>query len=173
MQTNTKKTIKSIVALFLAVVVAFGCAYLLRNFVIGRYAVEGFSMEPNYHDGQKLYGLKIGSPKHGSVVVINVAGMAEPLLKRVVGLAGDKLWTEDGVLCRMRFGSEETEKLTNESYGGNLLDIMDSGIEPVIIQEGYCFVLGDNRTGLNSMDSRVFGQVKLKDIIAIIPFSAK
>lgn len=177
-QRKTGKAFKSAAALLLTVLLAVVCAQLISRFVVGSYFVDGYSMEPNYSNGQKLYGLKTGKPLRGRVVVIRVDGFKigsvkeeELLLKRVVGLEGDILWSEDGVLCRIRNGSVEVERFEKESYSGKVLSKMDVPVERITVKQGFCFVLGDNRTGNNSLDSRILGQISLKDIVAVIPFS--
>ncbi len=73
---------------------------------------------------------------------------AEDLIKRVVGLPGDKVEGKNGRLYR-------NDKPVSEPYLPK--GTFTSDFPPVTIRPGYYWVMGDNRT--DSADSRVFGQV--------------
>ena len=86
----------------------------------------------------------------------------EPLIKRIIGLPGESIEYKDNELyvngkkVKDKFGTYETEDFYYN------------------VPKGEYFVLGDNRT--NSMDSRVFGSFKKKQIrgktkLTIFPFS--
>lgn len=144
-----------------------------KIFFIDIYSVTGASMSPTYADGQKVFARKVGGAGRFDAVIIRAENYkeggalpddADRLFKRVVAVAGDVIWTEDGVLCLTYDG--ETHKLENENYGGGRLEPMLVGIEKTTVPDGYVYVLGDNRN--NSADSRVIGLVAAGDIEAVV-----
>jgi signal peptidase I len=70
-------------------------------------------------------------------------GEEKDLIKRVIGVAGDVIEVKDGVVYR-------NGKVLQEDYiyGGQT----PGDMAPFTVDEGYIFVMGDNRP--NSMDSR-------------------
>lgn len=100
------------VILFLLVVLA--SAVLQRYFVGSTIIVSGSSMDPTFKSGLEVWVNKSRTPQRGDVVVLykndvgnkfwaefaigtsaKRGGQYEKLIKRVVALAGDKLWVEE------------------------------------------------------------------------------
>ena len=75
-------------------------------------------------------------------------------IKRVVGLPGDTITCEDGVLVRN--GEKVVEPYVDEG-------IRTEGCKKTTVGPGELFVMGDNRT--NSQDSRVFGVIQRSDVV--------
>ena len=75
-------------------------------------------------------------------------------IKRVVGLPGDTITCEDGVLVRN--GEKVVEPYVDEG-------IRTEGCKRTTVGPGELFVMGDNRT--NSQDSRVFGVIQRSDVV--------
>jgi len=75
-------------------------------------------------------------------------------IKRVVGLPGDTITCEDGVLVRN--GDKVVEPYVDEG-------IRTEGCKRTTVGPGELYVMGDNRT--NSQDSRVFGVVQRSDVV--------
>ena len=123
--------------------------------------VYGQSMEPNLHSDQRLVVEKIsysrwwpaGGPKRGDVVVFRVDPNSDLLIKRVIGLPGDRVEVRAG---QVYINGE----LLDESY----IDRPTYGdYGPVDVPPLYIFVLGDNRGFSN--DSRAFGALSLDSVI--------
>jgi signal peptidase I len=113
---------------------------------------------PNLHNDERLIIEKMTYrfhiPVRGDIVVIEPPRQGtEPLIKRVIGLPGDKIAIHDGhVYINDQALSEPY--LTQQTAGS---------MEGQLVPEGYVFVMGDNRGASN--DSRSFGAVPLQDII--------
>jgi signal peptidase I len=131
---------------------------VVRLFVAEPMITHGISMEPTLHDGDALVVEKVSAhfsdPTIGDVVVANAPDTGEPVVKRVVALAGDSVGIEDGVLIRN--GVPVREAYTNaEQMGGYYWG-------PEVVPAGSVFLLGDNR--LESHDSRAYGAVPVDAI---------
>ncbi len=89
MQATTKQKILSIV------IVVFICALFLRIFVIEGFVVSGDSMEPTIHSGEFVFINKVAywwtEPAHGDIVVVIPRIYPNKILKRVIGLPGERL----------------------------------------------------------------------------------
>ena len=146
--------------LFVLVLVAFALVFgLVRPFVFESFRIPTESMVPTLEAGDRVLANKFvysfTNPGRGDIVVFGgVDGEEETLIKRVVGVAGDKILVQDGVLFVNGDPQKEPylnkESPSRDSYG------------PVAVPEGYVFLMGDNRG--NSSDSRVFGPVPLENL---------
>ena len=138
------------IRLIVTVVVAGTVFSLFRPCV-----VSGSSMEPNWHDRQFTLSFRLRYVlfplQHGDVVTISYFGKTL-LLKRVVGLPGDKVEFKNGEL--LINGEKRFEPYVNYPC--------DWSTDPVVVREGHCFVVGDNRS--QKIFEHVFGEVELKRI---------
>jgi signal peptidase I len=131
--------------------------FLAINTISARIRVDGFSMEPTLRNGEFVIVNKLayqfGKPGTGDVIVFHYPRDPEQeYIKRVIGLAGDKVKIAGG------------QVLVN----GKLID------EPYIaappryeseweVPQDSLFVLGDNRN--NSSDSHNWGPVPMQNVI--------
>tara|TARA_B100000029_G_scaffold322646_1_gene314988 strand:+ start:1376 stop:2098 length:723 start_codon:yes stop_codon:yes gene_type:complete len=132
-------------------------------------------------------------PKRGDVVVFKTpTDNRTDYIKRVIGLPGDKIRIIDGQI--QINGNLVLKKITkpfidNTNYENKrkrqyleyffdkeilVLDLHDLGLnssdntELITVKEGYIFVMGDNRD--NSADSRVIGQIPIKNLVGKAQF---
>ncbi|MER3443356.1 MAG: signal peptidase I, partial [Meiothermus sp.] len=68
---------------------------------VQNFRIEGYSMEPNFHDGQMLLVSKIDylfhPPERGDVVVfMSPQNRERDFIKRVIGLPGEKVEIREG-----------------------------------------------------------------------------
>jgi signal peptidase I len=141
-------------AVFLAVVVVFQVIYTYSQ-------VDGDSMEPTFHSGDRVLMAKsYPQPRRGDVVSISTRMKGRfGLLKRVIALGGDTVRIVDG----HAFVNEKPEgdwPVIGQPFWGES-QVMKVPADSV-------FVLGDNRPV--SEDSRVWGTVPLGDINGQVVF---
>ena len=138
---------------FLLLIAVF---FILFRFVIGLAIVGGESMSPTLADGEVVVYSRIGKDyQPGDIISMRVPA-GEYYVKRVVAVGGDVVDIRDGEVYvndmlldeRWSYGQTEREAKTI--------------LFPYTVREGNVFVLGDNREV--SMDSRMFGEVNLRQI---------
>ena len=138
--------------LVLAVVLYFGI-----NAVSARVRVDGFSMRPTLQDGEYILVNKLaymlGEPMRGDIVVfIFPVNPAEDLIKRVIGLPGDTISVQNGVLSINGVTMNEPYINAPPAYEGTWQ-----------VAPGELFVLGDNRN--DSRDSHQWGLLPIENVI--------
>ena len=99
----TKAEIREYVEAF---VIAVVLALFIITFIAQSFRVEGSSMEPTLHDGQRLMVDKLSyrftDPKVGDVVVFRYpTDINRMFIKRVIGIPGDEILIEDGIVTAM------------------------------------------------------------------------
>jgi signal peptidase I len=152
--------------------------FLVISALIGRFEIHQVSMEPNFHEGQRVIVSKLDNiwdnllvktahaaepgsspfkPKRGQVVVFYPpSGTGDALIKRVIGVPGDRLeLREDGVWLN--------GQRLDESYVNGQPTVCSSVCEPIQLDDDMYFLMGDNRP--SSLDSRSFGSVRGERII--------
>jgi signal peptidase I len=136
----------------LSVAVLF-CFFLIA-FVAQAFRVQGTSMEPLLHDGERIvvnkFVYRFHGIERGDVVVFwYPRDPSVSFIKRVVGLPGDLVEIRAGQLLVNGLPVEEgylpASFRDSESY------------LPTEVRKGYYFVLGDHRRSSN--DSRTWGEV--------------
>lgn len=150
-----------------ALLIAAVLVILIRWFIFAPFIVDGPSMEPNFHTGERLIVNKIiydiRKPERGEVVVFH-APTGVDYIKRVIGLPGEKVKIENN---KVYINGEElpesylVEAVANEKAktGGNY----NKDFPETTVAEGSVFVMGDNR--INSSDSRMIGSVAYEKIV--------
>ena len=126
---------------------------LVKKNVVSPIQVNGESMMDTLHDGDimilNIIKYRFSNIKRFDIVVIRHE--KEYIIKRVIGLPGEKIEYKDNVLYI-------NGKKTKDSYGnGSVKDLS------VVVPSNSYFVLGDNRE--NSLDSRYFGFFSKKKIL--------
>ncbi|MEK3725935.1 signal peptidase I [Paenibacillus sp. FSL H8-0034] len=146
-----------------SILIALFIVAMVHQYGFHLSTVKGASMQPTLEENEWLFINKtvqfIGSPSRGDVVVVKEPEASEPqpifLVKRVVAVAGDEVWIQQGKLY-------VNGLFAMESYTDSPIE--DGSLEPYTIPQGSLFVMGDNRHRLASYDSRSFGAVTLDKI---------
>ncbi|MEO1769972.1 signal peptidase I [Enterococcus sp. 665A] len=117
-------------------------------------------MTPTYWEQEVVQVKAHRKPERFDVVVLHPPDAPNELyLKRVIGLPGERIDYQEGVL----FVNHE---IVNDAFAYRTEAFAWESISGEPIPEGYYFVLGDNRT--ISKDSRIFGLVSEKQILGIV-----
>jgi signal peptidase I len=123
------------------------------------FRIPSGSMAPTLQAGDRVLVDKLayrdGLPRRGHLVVFHEPRSGDVVLKRVVGVAGDMVGIEDGVLVVN--GRRPVEPYADPEAQDSVY------FGPVRVRRDSVFVLGDNRG--DSRDSREFGPVASGDLI--------
>jgi len=138
--------------------VALVLVVLVNLFLFNLSKVEGHSMEPTLESHEWLFvnkiGYRLGKPERGDVVILKDPSTDEDrkdyLVKRIIGVPGDRIEIRGGQLYVN--GELQVEAYTDVQIEGG-----DYG--PAEVEAGRYFIMGDNRHGGASKDSRQFGTV--------------
>lgn len=137
----------------LTIIVAFALVFgVVQPFIVQAFRIPSESMVPTLEVKDRILANKFiyrfTEPERGDIVVFDsVESGDDTLIKRVVGLEGDEIRVQGGLLFVN--GEPQQEPYLNEE------ETFRGYYGPSIVPEGHVFVMGDNRG--NSADSRVFG----------------
>jgi signal peptidase I len=161
LEREKKKRKAGVAELVFTAAVAFVLVFgFVRPFVVEAYRIPTESMVPTLEVGDRVLANKFvyrfTEPERWDIVVFDSVDEDDDqtLIKRVVGVAGDEIQVQGGVL----YVNDEAQE---EAYL-NDADQSRSFYAPTVVPEGHIFVMGDNRG--NSADSRVFGPLPLENL---------
>ena len=134
--------------------------YFLTTYGYQSFQVEGTSMMPLLHDGERIfvnrYIYHFRGIERGDVVVFwYPPAPTKTLVKRVLALPGDVVSIREGLLY-LNLGEAAEPYIPGEYRSSD-------NLPAVTVPPGYYFVLGDHRK--NSDDSRRFGLVPQRYIL--------
>ena len=141
----------------------------LRTFAFQTFFIPSGSMEPTLQIGDRIIVDKLsvdwGSIHRGDILVFksppteNCGGdPVVDLVKRVIGLPGDKLFSRGDTIY---VNSKKLDE--NWSHSEPLGNPIASESDPVVVQANHYFMMGDNHS--DSCDSRMWGTITRSDII--------
>lgn len=157
MTEKIKRNIKELLPYIILLILVI----LIRTFIATPIKVNGSSMYNTLNGSEFMILNKLGKVDRYDIVVVDTP--EEELIKRVYGMPGEKIAIENNVIY---INDKKIEDVY--AYGTT------SSYEAITLKEDEYFVLGDNR--VVSLDSRIIGPVKKKDIkgttdFIIYPFS--
>ena len=152
--------------LFRDIILIIAVFVLLGVFVAQPVVVEGTSMLPQLHDGERLLVNKLvyykfqsvdwGHFERGDIVVFwYPRDPDKSYVKRIIGLPGETVELKNGIV--LINGTALSESYLDTEHNQSL-----PSFPPKKVEEHYYFVMGDNRD--NSSDSRYWGLVPEKYI---------
>jgi signal peptidase I len=175
-RSGWRELISTVGILMTALVVAL----LIIAFVFRSYQVDGPSMESTLQNSDKLIIWKVPRtwahitghdyiPNRGDIIVFTESGLGQfgqedtkQLIKRVIGLPGDRVVVQDGTVTIYNKQHPEGFKPDKTlSYGKNIPET--SGNVDVTLAKNQLFVSGDNRP--DSLDSRAFGPINADQVV--------
>ena len=170
-----------------AILIALLLALLIRTFIIQAFKIPSGSMENTLLIGDHIlvskfsYGTHIPNeipfldiklfddivlfskvPQRGDIIVFKFPkDERRDFIKRVIGLPGDFLEVRrQKIYINDKLYEDTHARHTEPASGSSLVPRDDFG--PVLVPEGYVFVMGDNRE--NSQDSRYWGFLNVQKI---------
>lgn len=127
------------------------------NAVSARVRVDGFSMNPTLQNGEFVLvnrlAYQFGEVERGDIIVFrHPKDPAQDLIKRIIGLPGDTILIDSGMVSVNGVSQDEPYIAAAPIYTGEWQ-----------VPEGFLFVLGDNRN--NSEDSHKWGLLPMENVI--------
>ncbi|MFT7648686.1 MAG: signal peptidase I [Candidatus Poriferisodalaceae bacterium] len=138
-------------------------ALIIKTFLFQAYYIPSSSMTETLHVRDRILVNKLsyqfGNVDRFDVIVFHKPdnapqGDIQDFIKRVVGLPGETIHAENGVVF-------VDGVALNEPYLRD--DEVTLNLPPTVVPDGHYFVMGDNRQ--NSSDSRVFGAIDQELIV--------
>lgn len=136
--------------------------------------VEGTSMSSTLEDKDYLLLDKRAKITHEDVIVFYYEKEEKLLIKRVIGLPGDVVWTENGIVHRIKAGTTKEEVLTEAYVDAGKLTYTDytkmppPDLKKTTVKDDMLFVLGDNRTVSKDSRSSEIGLVPVKNVRGVV-----
>lgn len=160
-QNKPSDTGRAILREIVETVALFAVVFTIARMTIGNYSILGQSMEPNYHENQRLLVDRV-SPKlnwlqRGDIVIVKSPVAEIELIKRLIGKPGDTIELRDNKVF-------VNEVALDEPYlsNGTRSNAVNNQTKWALGENQY-FIMGDNRT--YSQDSRFFGAVDSSRIV--------
>jgi signal peptidase I len=150
----------------LIIVVAVLASFLVRTFVFQTFYIPSDSMNPTLWKGDRIIvnklSVELGTINIGDIVVFKAPpdvakdchDPVTDLVKRVVGLPGDRLYSKGNTIY-------VNGKPLDQRW--SVYRALGDPIRPTTVPAGRYFMMGDNHA--DSCDSRTWGTVPRSDLI--------
>ena len=129
----------------------------VRSFIVTPVKVNGNSMYPTLDGNEIMLLNKLGKVNRFDIVVLEIDKYEGDLIKRVIGLPGEKLEIKNNKVYI-------NDELLDDPYGYGVT----YNIDAITLGDDEYFVLGDNR--IISLDSRSFGTIHRNEIMGTTNF---
>lgn len=152
-------------------------AYVIRLFILQPFIVEGSSMYPQFQTQDYLLVDKVSyrlhQPERGDIIVFRYPNdLSINYVKRVIGLPGEKVVIEDGIVTVFPTVTDKGIVLEEKYIPSENSTRLPSGASRAefLVPKDQYFVLGDNRQA--SSDSREWGFLPKEDLIGRVVVQA-
>jgi len=161
-KTVPEKGAREILDLAEVLVIVISLSVVMITFFCRVAAVSGGSMENTLRDGDLvIFSGLFYEPRQGDIVVFDPGSdtFPHPLVKRVIATGGQTVDLDSFSGCITVDGVPIDEPYIKDAA------VYDESLFPFTVEEGYVYLLGDNRN--NSVDSRSakIGAVSVKNIL--------
>ncbi len=185
-----RQNLRDILGIVWFVVAVIVGAWLINSLVFRSFSVTGPSMETTMFTGDRLIVNRLPmtwsalqgkpyAPARGHVVVFRnpmfeTMRADEFVVKRVIGLPGERVVVTGG---HVTVYNQDNPNGFDPYTGINVYKSIVTGQVDEVVSDGTVFVIGDNRGGQESMDSRNgLGLIPIENIVGpvalrIYPFS--
>ena len=168
---------KKIGMIFLSIILVIFCGFtIFLNIKYELGTVVGTSMEPTLVANDRIL-IEKNAKKFNRFDIISFEIEEEQLVKRIIGLPGDKIkyCYQNGKTTLLINDIEVKESFYYSEWveyfkEATIQDFVTNEIN-VLVPEGCYYVLGDNR--FSSKDSRTFGYITEKQIIGKVIYSGR
>jgi signal peptidase I len=165
-------------SIMILISIAFALAGIFAGFLLSRvfvipYVVRGDSMNPGFHDGQRIICLRFGTPRFGDVILMDDPVNDDAVFaKRVIGVAGDSIEIKNNVIYRNSQKLALPWKTSRRDSRNFPMGFTSRDNMPMVklVRDEY-FVLNDNCD--DSYDSRAFGKIGNDDVRGRMIYSFK
>lgn len=162
---------RTIIEYVILVAVAIGVALLVQAFLVKPYRIPSESMQDTLLIGDRVLvdrlSWRFTEPQREDIAVFHPPFGGNVLIKRIVGMPGDKLSLRNGalvvngkVLNEPHVLRYDGEPVPTEAFSNGMPWSLE---QPYVVPEGSYFMMGDNR--INSGDSREFGPVAREALV--------
>jgi len=176
-----REGVKSVFSTLAILIAAPAIAVLLTMFVFQSYQVDGPSMETTLQNNDRLIVWKLPRtvaritghayvPHRGDIVIFVEQGLrdfssggSKQLIKRVVGLPGDRVVINNGSITI--FNKDNPSGFNpdkNHDFSSGIASFTSGDVD-FVVPTNQVYVCGDNRP--NSLDSRSFSSVPVSAIV--------
>ena len=150
--------------------------FIAPKYLVEKILVDGTSMECSLYNGEQVLIEKISrnfsGPDRFDIVVFtkNHGTYTKTYIKRIIGLPGESVQI---IGNRIFINGNELK----EDFGKDPMDMAGIAAEPIKLEEGEYFVLGDNRMVSIDSRNRSVGAVSIDELDGVVflrvaPFSA-